>query len=180
MGDRCYVAMQIGGTISSPRVALKICKAIWEQGWQNNEENARSVFADMADAFGRGIPLAIEFEEVNYADTDNLNTVLLEAGLVFTKFNGQGGDFSAGTTWFNFGFAGGTDDSWWAPSNEEGSLLTYDEVNKMLMDPKSAYEKLKAWEDRVDTEAPPIKFEGKALAIAAKIIGTKALTGEAA
>lgn len=101
MGDRCYLTFHLHGTIETVEHFEKIVEAIkaeWAQpdDYSGSHNIARHILASAAAKE----PAGFVIEECNYANIDDLESVLQEIGLPYHVSHEEGGDYPCGCwTW---------------------------------------------------------------------------------
>jgi hypothetical protein len=103
LGDRCFLKLTLRGCIESPRHLVRIAKAIVAEGLTSSlpfgQDEVDGVYAYLCDYMdvnaGDDNP---EFTdaECNYANIDDLETVLVECGMPYNVYHGSGGGYAAG------------------------------------------------------------------------------------
>lgn len=91
MGDRCDVWLTFGGRISE-RSAEALVAQLTEDGFSCDMSAEPPSITNLGSRF--------YCEEVNYANTDEIEAVCHEHGICFVKYHSAGGDYTAGMSKF--------------------------------------------------------------------------------
>lgn len=94
MGDRCDVWLTFGGHISK-RSAEALVAQLKEDGFHCDMSGKEPSLDNLGETF--------TCEEVNYANTDDIEAVCTEHGICFEKYHSAGGDYGAGKSKFAAG-----------------------------------------------------------------------------